>query len=172
MDGRAGQATVHGVAESDTTEPLTHSFNATCIPALSPAPDNSSAARSLTPPTSITTCSHKTAPESHYLRWDSLCRCQLLLAEAMPAIWNLLAPIPAGLLPQLYEESRYGAFKHCKNLTGLPWWLSGKESACQCRRLRFYHCVRKIPWRRTWQPTPVFLPGESHGKRSLAGYSA
>ena len=31
--------------------------------------------------------------------------------------------------------------------------------------------VRKIPWRRTWQPTPVFLPGESHGQRSLAGYS-
>ena len=31
--------------------------------------------------------------------------------------------------------------------------------------------VRKIPWRRIWQPTPVFLPGKSHGQRSLAGYS-
>ena len=31
--------------------------------------------------------------------------------------------------------------------------------------------VRKIPWRREWQPTPIFLPGESHGQRSLAGYS-
>ena len=31
--------------------------------------------------------------------------------------------------------------------------------------------VRKIPWRRKWQSTPVFLPGESHGQRSLAGYS-
>ena len=31
--------------------------------------------------------------------------------------------------------------------------------------------VRKIPWRRAWQPTLVFLPGESHGQRSLAGYS-
>ena len=30
--------------------------------------------------------------------------------------------------------------------------------------------VRKIPWRREWPPTPVFLPGESHGQRSLAGY--
>ena len=30
--------------------------------------------------------------------------------------------------------------------------------------------VREIPWRRAWQPTPVFLPGESHGQRSLAGY--
>ena len=31
--------------------------------------------------------------------------------------------------------------------------------------------VGKIPWRRKWQPAPVFLPGESHGQRSLAGYS-
>ena len=31
--------------------------------------------------------------------------------------------------------------------------------------------VGKIPWRRAWQPTPVFLPGESHGQRNLAGYS-
>ena len=31
--------------------------------------------------------------------------------------------------------------------------------------------VRKIPWRRKWQPAPVFLPGKSHGQRSLAGYS-
>ena len=31
--------------------------------------------------------------------------------------------------------------------------------------------VRKIPWRKAWQPTPVFLPGEYHGQRSLVGYS-
>ena len=31
--------------------------------------------------------------------------------------------------------------------------------------------VRKIPWRRKWHPTPVFLPGKSHGQRSLEGYS-
>ena len=31
--------------------------------------------------------------------------------------------------------------------------------------------VRKIPWRRKWKPTPVFLPGQSHGQRSLAGYT-
>ena len=38
-------------------------------------------------------------------------------------------------------------------------------------RPRFHPWVGKIPWRRTWQPTPAFLPGESHGQRSLAGYS-
>ena len=54
---------------------------------------------------------------------------------------------------------------------GLPWWLQGKEPACQCRRHGFSLWVGKIPWRRKWQPTPVFLPGESHGQRSLAGYS-
>ena len=53
-------------------------------------------------------------------------------------------------------------------------WGSGKEPACRCRRhrrRRFSPWVRKIPWRRKWQPTPLFLPGESHGQRSLVGYS-
>ena len=45
-----------------------------------------------------------------------------------------------------------------------------KESACQSRR-GFDPLVGKIPWRRKWQPTPVFLPGKSHGQRSLVGYS-
>ena len=53
---------------------------------------------------------------------------------------------------------------------GLPWWYSGKESAFQCRRCRFDPWVRKIPWRKKWQPTPIFLPGRSHGQRSQAGY--
>ena len=49
--------------------------------------------------------------------------------------------------------------------------LSGKESACQCKIPGFDPWVRKIPWRRVWVPTPVFLPGKSHGQRSLVGYS-
>ena len=56
----------------------------------------------------------------------------------------------------------------------LPRWCSGKESACQYRRRKgceFDPRVGKIPWRRAWPPTPVFLPGESHGQRSLVGYS-
>ena len=51
---------------------------------------------------------------------------------------------------------------------------SSKEPTCQCRRYRrlgFHPRVGRIPWRRAWQPTPVFLPGESHGQRSLAGCS-
>ena len=53
---------------------------------------------------------------------------------------------------------------------GLPWWLSGEEFACQCRRGRFHPWVRKFPWRREWLPAPVFLPGNSHRQRSLAGH--
>ena len=57
-----------------------------------------------------------------------------------------------------------------KNKACCPWYLAsfqssgglpgGKESACQCRRHRFYPWVRKIPWRRKWQTTAVFLPGK------------
>ena len=46
---------------------------------------------------------------------------------------------------------------------GLPWWLSGKESACQCGRHRFDPLSQE-------DPTPVLLPGKPHGQRSLAGY--
>ena len=59
-------------------------------------------------------------------------------------------------------------------LKGFPSWLSGKEFICQCRRCRrhkFYSRVRKIPWKRKWQPTLLFLPGKFRGQRSLAGYS-
>ena len=57
-----------------------------------------------------------------------------------------------------------------------PWlkWLrtyNGKKPACQRRRHMFDSWVRKIPWSRKWQPTPVFVPGKLHGERSLLGYS-
>ena len=57
---------------------------------------------------------------------------------------------------------------------GLPRWLSCKEPACQCRRrkrCRFNPWVRKISWRRKWQPASVFLPGESHGHKSRVDYN-
>ena len=44
------------------------------------------------------------------------------------------------------------------------------ENLPECRRPRFYPWVGRIPWRRGWQPTPVFLPGESHGQKRLVGY--
>ena len=59
-------------------------------------------------------------------------------------------------------------------MMGFPGGSDGKEPACQCRRSkrhRFDPWVRKTPWRRKWQPTPVSLPGRSHGQRTLGGYS-
>ena len=47
----------------------------------------------------------------------------------------------------------------------------GKESACNAGDQGFNSSAEEIPWRREWLPTPVFFPGESHGQRSLAGYS-
>ena len=58
---------------------------------------------------------------------------------------------------------------------GFPRWLSSKELFCQRsghRKCGFDSWVGKIPWRRKWQLTPVFLPGESHGQRSQVDYSS
>ena len=76
--------------------------------------------------------------------------------------------------------TRYIYWIHCfflhkyGHIMRLPRLPSGKESACQYsrhRRCRFDPWVRRIPGSRSWHPTPVFLPGEFHGQRSLAGYS-
>ena len=53
----------------------------------------------------------------------------------------------------------------------LPQWLRGKASAYNAGDPGFDPWVGKILWRRKWQPTPIFLPGKSHGWRSLEGYS-
>ena len=55
--------------------------------------------------------------------------------------------------------------------TYFPGGWDGKSVCLQCGRPGFDPWVRKIPWRRKSQPTPVFLPGKSHGRRSLVGYS-
>ena len=51
------------------------------------------------------------------------------------------------------------------------WWLRWWRIHLQCRILEFNPWVRKISWRREWQPAPVFLPGKSHGQRSPVGYT-
>ena len=66
------------------------------------------------------------------------------------------------LLIYFFSSSRFVA---------LPWWLRWWRICLQCRRPGFDSWVGKIPWRREWQPTPVFLPGEFHERRNLEGYS-
>ena len=84
----------------------------------------------------------------------------------------------AAYLMKMYRSSvlHGGSFPWCSRTYSKPFCFpvgsDGKESASlQCGRLRFDPWVGKIPWRREWLPTPVFLPGEFHGKRSLASYS-
>ena len=77
--------------------------------------------------------------------------------------FGLLRYIPRSGIAESYGSSRAS-----------PMWLIDKEPACQCRRQKkqkFDSRVGKNPWRREWQPTPVFLPGESHRQGSLSGYS-
>ena len=74
--------------------------------------------------------------------------------------------------PSHIREAR-GAQRH-RHSFARPRTCSGKESTCQGRRQKrhgFDPWVGMISWKRKWQPTPVFLPGESHGQRSLADYS-
>ena len=66
-----------------------------------------------------------------------------------------------GFILHVYLAKEIMTWSICK----IP-FLTLKESACQCRRCRrhgFHPWVKKIPWGRKWQPTPIFLPGESHG---------
>ena len=62
-------------------------------------------------------------------------------------------------------------FAYSKMGSGLPWWLRWQRICLQCRRPRFNPGAGKIPWRRKWLPTAIFLPGEFNRQRSLVGYS-
>ena len=60
---------------------------------------------------------------------------------------------------------------HRRHLLQLSWWHQTVNNLPAVQETRFNPWVRKIPWRREWQPTPVFLPGEPHRQKSLAGCS-
>ena len=69
----------------------------------------------------------------------------------------------------MFKQMWLHIYKVVSHHMGLPWWHVGKEPACQCKRPGFDPCVGKIPLEKE-TPTPVFLPGKSHGQRSLVGY--
>ena len=78
--------------------------------------------------------------------------------------------------PRLHACSRTnisspGATKYKDAVRAFPGGSDGKSVCLQCGRPRFHPWVRQVPWRRKWQPTPLFLPGKFHGQRSLMGYS-
>ena len=76
---------------------------------------------------------------------------------------------------QCQEESKtciffQSALTPCRIRLGLPWWLRWWRICLQWRRPGFDSWVGKVPWRREWQPTTVFLPGKFHGQRKAVGY--
>ena len=125
------------------------------------------------------------ATKEHWDFWDvSNISSDLKEMEPRPSFSDLVHDH----LSQLSEE-----FEHYFPITKYPWtgkewncdpsvnkpgklglrrWCSDKESAWYCKTHRFNPWVRKIPWRRKWQPTLVLLPGKFHGQRSLVGCSS
>ena len=73
-----------------------------------------------------------------------------------------------GLKPFSYPDFCYACFLPSMRTSLVA---QGQRIHLECRRFRLNPWVGKIPWRRAWQPTPVLLPGESHGQRRLEGYS-
>ena len=100
----------------------------------------------------------------------------LLSTSHYSVIWNCdFLLISAWLIIFSCSQCEYTGsiifFSFC--LKDFPGGARGKELACQwrrCKRCWFDSWVGTIPWRRAWQPTPLFLPEESHGQRSLVGY--
>ena len=126
------------------------------------------------------------------LRGDLTVACEHHWAQ----LCSLCAQVPAGVFrirhgtqgPQcLWQQGRGAVLVKQQTLTlsqrksigrvGVPPIIQGfpgssvvKKSTCQYTRYGFNPWVRRIPWRRKWQPTPMFLPGKSQGQRHLAGY--
>ena len=87
--------------------------------------------------------------------------------NVIPSDWNISPQIFTKNTPFSSVQMEMTNYCLYTNLAGLPWWLKQSSISPQFRRHRFNPWVGKIPWRRKWQSTPVFLPGESHGRRSL-----
>ena len=93
------------------------------------------------------------------------------MAQSCPTLCNPMDCSPPGSSVHEIFQARilewvaisFSILINKANLMGLLRWRSSKNSACQCRRPKscgFNPWAGKIPWRRKWQPTPVFLPGK------------
>ena len=119
-------------------------------------------------------------------------RCRLAAVQTLPVLWPMWihgrslgchgAAVPGERQPvTCFVDNEILCWPWLPNLlmhihiySGFPGDTSGKEPASQFKRGKrcgFNPWVRKISWRRNWQHTPVFLPGEPHGQRNLVGYS-
>ena len=102
--------------------------------------------------------------------------CQVLLYSKVnqPYIYTYLVFFGFPCHLKRCWENWTAVWKRLESEHSLTGAVSGQSPACQCRRRKrrgFNPWIRKIPWRRTWQSTPVYLPGVPHGWRCLVGYS-
>ena len=96
--------------------------------------------------------------------------------------------LPSGIFPKLFTQEVLSKMRYIffllkwlsfmgkfiiqqYNQDTLPWWLSGKEPACQVRKHEFHPWDLMIPWRKKWKTTTILLPEKSHEQRNLVGYS-
>ena len=100
------------------------------------------------------------------VRWLRCCASNAGGTSLIPGQWTKSPHIA-----QCGKKKYIGKKERKKNKNEKPGTSDSERIHLQCRRPGFDPWVRKIPWRRDWQPTAVFLPGESHGQRSLVGYS-
>ena len=97
------------------------------------------------------------------------------VAQSCLTLWDPMdCSLPGSSVHGVFQAGilEWVAFPSLRRLSNGRWhrwsqasWWQTIKNLLQCRRWRFN------PWRRNWQPTPVFLPGEIHGQRSLLGYS-
>ena len=88
------------------------------------------------------------------------------------AYLRLLVFLPAILIPACFHTVQCSLGFIFFTCPPCPGGSDSKSMCLQCGRPRFNPWVGKIPWRKKWQPTPVLLPGKSHGQRSLVGYGS
>ena len=114
--------------------------------------------------------SHGQRSLAHYSPWGGKSRTRLSDETTISDVEHLSMCFLIIYISSLAEYLFKSFHRFWMNLWCSLGGSSGKKPACQRRRHGFNPGVEKIPWRRAWQPTPVFLRGESHGHRSLAGY--
>ena len=113
------------------------------------------------------TCFSYPSRESNGMLISDTVLCATQWPLALNCIWRhvIIEPflwakhLPSGAQDEAVTSSSFGSPCYLL-IQGLPWWFSGKEPTCQCRRCGFDPWVGKIPCRRTWQPTPAILAWE------------
>ena len=130
---------------------------------------------------------------TYWIACRTQCSAAAAAAKSLPSCLTLCNPIDGS--PPAHQAPPFLGFSRQEHWSGLPFpppgdlphqglnpgflcllhWQAGSlplvPPRLPCRRRRFNSWVGKIPWRRKWLLIPVFLPGECHGQRSLAGYS-